>query len=99
MLAILPGVSYAARGSVADAAAIGRTKAMLKRAFEIQLAGGGLTLVEILSNCPVGWGMTPAESMDHVANDVVGTYPLGVLVDRLKAATPVERPAPAERPA
>ena len=86
MLALLPGVGYAARGSVADAGLIGKTKAMLRRAFEVQLADGGLSIVEVLSNCPIGWGMTPVESMDHLAHDVVETYPLGVIVDRLKAA-------------
>jgi 2-oxoglutarate ferredoxin oxidoreductase subunit beta len=85
MLALLPGVSYAARGSIADPQLVGRTKAMLRRAFDIQLHGGGLSIVEVLSNCPVGWGMTPTESMKHLADDVVDTYPLGVLVDRLKA--------------
>ncbi len=84
MLALLPGVSYAARGSIADPPAVGRTKALLRRAFEIQLGGGGMSIVEVLSTCPVGWGMTPAESMEHLARDVVKTYPLGVLVDRLK---------------
>ena len=86
MLAILPGVSYAARGSIADPGAIGRTKAMLRRAFEIQLSGDGLSIVEILSTCPVGWGMTAAESMEHVAQDVVKIFPLGVMVDRSTAA-------------
>jgi 2-oxoglutarate ferredoxin oxidoreductase subunit beta len=84
MLALLPGVSYAARGSVADPQWIGRTKAMLRRAFEVQLSGGGLSIVEILSTCPVGWGMTATESMERLARDVVQTYPLGVLVDRSK---------------
>lgn len=84
MLALLPGVSYAARGSIADPQLIGRTKAMLRRAFETQLSGGGMSVVEILSTCPVGWGMTPTAAMDHLAQDVVETYPLGVLVDRLK---------------
>jgi len=88
MLALIPGVSYAARGSIADPGSIGRTKAMLRRAFEIQLGGGGLTIVEVLSTCPVGWGMTPSASMEHLARDVVGTYPLGVIVDRLAPATP-----------
>jgi 2-oxoglutarate ferredoxin oxidoreductase subunit beta len=90
MLALLPGVSYAARGSITHPSAIGKTKAMLKRAFEIQLAGGGLSIVEVLSTCPVGWGMTPVEAMDHVATEVVRTYPLGVMVDRLResAAAP-----------
>ena len=82
MLALLPGVSYAARGSIADPQWIGRTKAMLRRAFEVQLGGGGLSIVEVLSTCPVGWGMTPTESMEHLARDVVQTYPLGVVVDR-----------------
>jgi len=85
MLALLPGVSYAARGSIADPQLIGRTKAMVRRAFETQLSGSGLSIVEILSTCPVGWGMTPSESMEHLARDVVETYPLGVLVDRTKA--------------
>ena len=84
MLALVQGVSYAARGSIADPQWVGRTKAMMRRAFEVQLAGGGLSIVEVLSTCPVGWGMTPTESMEHLARDVVRTYPLGVLVDRLK---------------
>jgi 2-oxoglutarate ferredoxin oxidoreductase subunit beta len=85
MLALLPGVSYAARGSIAEPQWIGRTKAMLRRAFEVQLTGGGLSIVEVLSTCPVGWGMTPTESMEHLQRDVVETYPLGVLVDRTKS--------------
>ena len=84
MLALVPGGSYAARGSIADPQWIGRTKAMLRRAFETQVNAGGLSIVEILSTCPVGWGMTPTESMEHLARDVVQTYPLGVLVDRAK---------------
>jgi 2-oxoglutarate ferredoxin oxidoreductase subunit beta len=86
MLAILPGVTYAARGSITDPGQIGKTKAMIKRAFESQLGGGGLSIVEVLSTCPVGWGMTPAESMAHVADDVTAVYPLGVIVDRRRAA-------------
>jgi len=82
MLALLPGVAYAARGSIANPQLIGRTKSMLKRAFELQEAKAGFSIVEVLSTCPVGWGMTPAESMKHVEEEVVTTYPLGVLTDR-----------------
>ncbi len=82
MLAIVPGTAYAARGSIANPQLIGRTKSMLKRAFELQEAGAGFSIVEILSTCPVGWGMTAPEAMEHVEHEVVKTYPLGVLVDR-----------------
>jgi 2-oxoglutarate ferredoxin oxidoreductase subunit beta len=84
MLAVLPGVAYAARGSVADAAQIGKTKAMIKRAAQAQVNGEGYAIVEVLSNCPVGWGMTAPESMEHL-REVTETYPTGVLVDRAKA--------------
>ena len=83
MLALLPGVAYAARGSVADPGRIGKTKAMLRTAFQAQLEDRGFSIVEVLSNCPVGWGMTAPESMAHLA-EVSETYPLGVLVDRTK---------------
>lgn len=82
MLALVPGTAYAARGSIATPQLIGRAKQMLKRAFQLQEAGAGFSIVEILSTCPVGWGMTPQESMEHVEHEVVGTYPLGVMVDR-----------------
>ena len=44
MLAILPGVAYAARGTLIDAASIGKTKQMLKRACEVQLQGAGFAV-------------------------------------------------------
>jgi len=84
MLAVLPGVAYAARGSVADPSHIGKTKAMIKRAAQAQIGGEGFAIVEVLSNCPVGWGMTAPESMEHL-REVSETYPLGVLVDRKTA--------------
>jgi 2-oxoglutarate ferredoxin oxidoreductase subunit beta len=59
---------------------------MIKRACQAQIDGTGFAIVEVLSTCPVGWGMTAHESMEHLA-DVEKVYPLGVLVDR-SAATP-----------
>ncbi len=83
MLALLPGVAYVARGTIADAGSIGKLKAMLKRACQAQLADEGFALVEVLSNCPVGWGMSAPESIEHLA-EVAKTYPLGVILDRAK---------------
>ena len=82
MQAQLPGVTYAARGTIADVAGIGKLKAMIKRACQVQIEGGGFAIVEALSNCPVGWGMTPQESIEHLVGPVADVYPLGVIVDR-----------------
>ena len=97
MLAQLPGVTYAARGSIADASQIGKLKAMIRRACMVQMEGGGFSLVEALSNCPVGWGMTPQESIEHLKGPVVEAYPLGVIVDRGVAAA-VAGPGPVPGP-
>ena len=85
MLAILPGVAYAARGSVADPGHIGKMKAMIRTACQAQIDGAGFSIVEILSNCPVGWGMTAPASMAHLS-EVSEVYPLGVLADRTGGA-------------
>jgi 2-oxoglutarate ferredoxin oxidoreductase subunit beta len=98
MLAVLPGVAYAARGTLADAASIGKLKAMLRRAMDVQVRDAGFAIVEVLSNCPVGWGMTAQESIDHLAT-VAETYPVGVLVDRLKAASSAAAATTASDPA
>jgi 2-oxoglutarate ferredoxin oxidoreductase subunit beta len=86
MLAVLPGVAYAARGSVGEPAQIGKTKAMIKRACQAQLRREGFAIVEVLSNCPVGWNMTAHESMEHL-HVVAETYPTGVLLDRRAVAS------------
>lgn len=83
MLALVPGTAYAARGSVATPALIGKTRAMLRRACEAQLEDRGFGIVEVLSNCPVGWGMTPVESIAQL-EVVADTYPVGVLADRTR---------------
>jgi 2-oxoglutarate ferredoxin oxidoreductase subunit beta len=96
MLGLLPGVAYAARGTLADASSIGKLKAMLRRAIEVQQRDAGFAIVEVLANCPVGWNMTAPESIEHL-KDVALTYPVGVIVDRLKAAgspPAVAAPAP-----
>ncbi len=93
MLAILPGVAYAARGTLADPGSIGKVRAMLRRACEVQIDGAGFAIVEVLANCPVGWGMTPPESIAHLA-EVARTYPVGVILDRAKGVG--VRPDPTE---
>jgi 2-oxoglutarate ferredoxin oxidoreductase subunit beta len=61
---------------------IGKLKVMIRRACQVQIDGGGFALVEALSNCPVGWGMTPQESIEHMNGPVTEAFPLGVIVDR-----------------
>ena len=88
MLSLLPGVQYAARVSVADPGHVGKAKQAIRRAFEVQIEAKGFSIVEVLSTCPVGWGMTPTEAMDRLRDTVTAAYPVGTFVDRSRGITP-----------
>lgn len=77
LLQSLGGVTYLARTSVHTPANVIKTKQAIKKAFDVQLNRRGFSLVEVLSSCPVNWGMQPVEALDFVANNMVSQYPLG----------------------
>lgn len=62
LIATLPGAAYVTRTSLATPAKIRETKKAIKKSFEVQMAGLGYSLVEILSPCPTNWKVTPRES-------------------------------------
>ncbi|MCL2109659.1 MAG: thiamine pyrophosphate-dependent enzyme [Oscillospiraceae bacterium] len=78
MLSTLDGVAYAERCAVYDPKSIAATKRAIRKAFETQKAKRGFSIVEILSNCPTNWGLTPIKSLERVKADMVPYYPLGV---------------------
>jgi len=78
MLATLDGAAYIERVSVHDIKHINQAKKAIKKAFEIQLAGRGFSMVEVLSTCPTNWGMTPVEALKWLEQNMLPHYPLGV---------------------
>lgn len=82
MLATLDGPSYIARVAPINAAGINKTKMAIKKAFQNQLDGKGFSLVEVLSNCPTHWKMSPIETFKWIEETAVTHFPLGVFVDR-----------------
>ncbi len=78
MLATLDGPAYIARVSVHDVKAIMNAKKAIKTAFEYQLAGKGFSMVEVLSTCPTNWGLSPAEALKWLEENMIPQYPLGV---------------------
>jgi 2-oxoglutarate ferredoxin oxidoreductase subunit beta len=79
MLALLDGVGYIARVALTRPTFIMRAKAAIKRAFQVQMDGRGLSLVEILTACPSGWRLTPVEALRWMDEVQTKTYPLGEL--------------------
>lgn len=77
MLATLEGATYITRVSVHSSRAIIAAKRALKKAFEIQINGLGFSLVEFLSQCPTGWGISPTEATKWVEEKMIPSFPIG----------------------
>lgn len=78
LIAQLRSVAYSARFAVDTPANINKAKAGIKKAFQNQLDGKGFSFVEILSNCPTNWGMTPLETLNFIKEQTMTEFPLGI---------------------
>jgi 2-oxoglutarate ferredoxin oxidoreductase subunit beta len=58
-----------------------KAKAGIKKAFSTQLEGRGFCFIELLSNCPTNWGVTPLASLDWMTKNTMPVFPLGVFKD------------------
>lgn len=77
MLATLDGPAYIARVSLYNPAMVIRARKALLKAFTCQLERTGFSLVEIVSNCPTNWGLSPVESLKWLRENMLAQYPLG----------------------
>lgn len=78
MLSTLEGAVYVERTSVHDVKNIKKTKAAIKKAFQVQSANKGFSIVEVLSTCPTNWGLNPVDSLKWLEENMLPHYPLGV---------------------
>ncbi len=79
LMAILDGTCYVTRQSVHTPAAVRKTKAALRKAFENALAKKGTSVVEVVSTCNSGWKMSPEKANEWMAQNMFEKYPLGDL--------------------
>lgn len=79
LIAALDGSCYVTRQSVHTPAAVRKTKAAIRKAFENSMAGKGTSLVEVVSTCNSGWKMPPAQANEWMVKNMFEKYPLGDL--------------------
>ncbi|MFB0515553.1 MAG: thiamine pyrophosphate-dependent enzyme, partial [Candidatus Neomarinimicrobiota bacterium] len=79
LIAILPGTAYATRQSVHKPGNVRKLKKALIKSFQLQKQKQGLCFVEVVSNCPSGWKMTPIEANRWLEEHMLPEYPLGDL--------------------
>ena len=84
IFAQINGAAYVERVAMTDISNIRKTKKAIKKAFTYQLEGKGFSLIEVISTCPINWGMKPREALDWAKENMIPIYPLGVYKDVMK---------------
>lgn len=77
LIAALETPAYVARCAVIKPKYIVRAKKAIKRAFQYQLDGRCFSLIELVSNCPTNWGLTPLESVQWAEETMLPYFQLG----------------------
>jgi 2-oxoglutarate ferredoxin oxidoreductase subunit beta len=79
LVAMLPGTLFVTRQSVHTPTAVRRLKKAILMAFQLQKENEGMSFIEVVSNCPSGWKMTPVESNAWLAANMLTIFPPGDL--------------------
>lgn len=77
----IPRAVHVERVSVHNPRAVRNAKKAILKAFRNQIEGKGFSLVEVLSTCPVNWGMTPVQALEWVEREMMRYYPVKVFRD------------------
>jgi 2-oxoglutarate ferredoxin oxidoreductase subunit beta len=77
LIAQLPGAYYVTRQAVHTTQAVRRLKKAIEISFKYQKEKKGTCFIEVVSNCPSGWKMTPVEANEWLEKNMFPVYPLG----------------------
>jgi len=77
----IEAAAYIERVSLHDIPNIRKAKKAIKKAFTYQMEGKGFTMIEVISTCPVNWGVKPREALNWAKENMLPIYPLGIYKD------------------
>lgn len=81
LLASLEGPTYIERVGLFDNKSRIKARKAVHKAIQNQIEGRGFSLIEVLSPCPTGWGLTPLDSLTWLKENLMAQFPLGVIKD------------------
>ena len=92
LLSSLEGPTYIERVALYDNKTRAKARKAIRKALGNQIDGRGFSLVEILSPCPTGWGVTPVDACKWIEEKLVPYFPLGVMKDKSERAQGQDAP-------
>ena len=88
LIATLEAPVYVERCHLADLKGIMSARKAVRKAIKNQADGKGFSFVELLSECPTGWKMTPVESEKWIKEKMIPAFPVQVFKDESATRAP-----------
>ncbi len=81
LISTLEAPAYVARFALNSPKGVRDARAGIKKAFQLQMQGKGFTFVELLTNCPTNWKMTPLQTLEYMNTNTIPYFKPGVYKD------------------
>ena len=82
LISVLEAPVFVARYALNSPKGVMDAKKGIKKAFELQMAGKGFTFIELLTNCPTNWGMSPLDTLDYMNSNTIPYFKPGIYKDK-----------------
>ena len=82
LISVLEAPVFVARYALNSPKGVMDAKKGIKKAFELQMAGKGFTFIELLTNCPTNWGMSPLDTLDYMNTNTIPYFKPGIYKDK-----------------
>ena len=81
LISVLKAPAFVARYALNTPKGVMDAKKGIKKAFQYQLEGKGFTFIELLTNCPTNWGMSPVKTFDYMEENTIPYFKPGIFKD------------------
>ena len=81
LISTLKAPAYVARFALNSPKGINQARAGIKKAFQLQMQGKGFTFVELLTNCPTNWHLSPLKTLEYMDTNTIPYFTPGIYKD------------------
>ncbi len=81
LISTLQAPAFVARYALNSPKGVADARKGIKKAFELQMAGKGFTFVELLTNCPTNWKLSPLDTLEYMNTNTIPYFTPGIFKD------------------
>ncbi len=81
LISTLEAPAFVARYALNSPKGVNDARKGIKKAFQLQMAGKGFTFVELLTNCPTNWHMSPLQTLEYMNTNTIPYFKPGIYKD------------------